>query len=367
MRDAEDTVPVARSNEEIKAQYYRQIAKKILLFVLSIAGIILFIGLFSLNVFDEISLGESYKIIWNHITGNNDYEKRSIEWWADRYIFDRAMPHIVIAIIAGISLAVCGALMQSLMANPLADPYSTGISSGACFGAVAAIVAGISFTSLTGEMGIVTNAFIGALVPALIIILLSSRINMTPATMILVGTGVSYFFNSMVTYLMILTDADTLQRAYMWQIGSLDGVTWSSVPLMLCITAVGVILVLLSWRKLNLVSMGDKSAISLGLDVQQFRIFCLMLMSLMTASIVSYVGIIGFIGLVSPHIVRLVIGGDNKFVIPLSMSVGALLLLFADYISLAVWDVPVGVTMGLIGSPIFLYLIINNKRGKAIY
>ena len=220
---------------------------------------------------------------------------------------------------------------------------------------------------MTGEMGIVTNAFIGALVPAMIIILLSSRIVMTPATMILVGTGISYFFNSMVTYLMIMTDADTLQRAYMWQIGSLDGMTWDSVPLMLTVTLAGTLLVMLSWRKLNLMSMGDNSAISLGLDVHQFRILCLILMSLMTASVVAYVGIIGFVGLVAPHIIRLIIGGDNKFVIPLSMSVGALLLLFADYVSLVIWDIPVGVTMGLIGSPLFLYLILQNKKGKAIY
>lgn len=366
--DEHDDVTIKRGSRfDLKAQYYRQITKKLLFFIFSIAGIILFVGLFSVNVFDEISLEKTYEIIWNHITGNNIYEKRSIEWWADRYIWDRALPHVVVAIIAGVSLAVCGALMQSLMANPLADPYSTGISSGACFGAVTAIVAGISFSSITGEMGIVTNAFIGALIPALIIIILSSRIVMTPATMILVGTGISYFFNSMVTYLMIMTDADTLQRAYLWQIGSLDGMTWSSVPLMLCITIIGTILVMLSWRKLNLMSMGDNSAISLGLNVHQFRILCLILMSVMTASIVSYVGIIGFIGLVAPHIIRMVIGGDNKFVIPQSMAFGALLLLFADYISLVIWNIPVGVTMSLIGSPLFLFLILYNKKGKAIY
>lgn len=362
-----DGTMVAKSGDEVKAQYYRMAFRKLLVLIFSIVGIILFVGLFSVNVFDQISLSETYEIIWNHITGNDVYEKRSLEWWADKYIFDRAIPHVVVAIIAGVSLAVCGALMQSLMANPLADPYSTGISSGACFGAVAAIVAGISLSSLSGEMGIVTNAFIGAMVPAMIIIVLSAKIVMTPATMILVGTGISYFFNSMVTYLMILTDADTLQRAYLWQIGSLDGMTWSSVPLMLVVTVFGTALVLLSWRKLNLMALGDKSATSLGLDVQQFRILCLILMSIMTAAVVSYVGIIGFVGLVSPHIIRLMIGGDNKFVLPLSMTFGALLLLFADYVSLVIWDIPVGVTMGLIGSPLFLYLILQNKRGKAIY
>lgn len=354
------------SKSYLKTEYYKAMTKRLVLLVVCIVGIVLFIGIFSISVFDSISLGETYKIIWNHIIGNNDYEFRSIEWWADRYIWNRSIPHILVAIIAGCSLAICGALMQSLMANPLADPYSTGISSGACFGAVMAIIAGITFSSITGEMGIVTNAFIGALVPALIIIIISARIQMTPATIILIGTGISYFFNSMVTYFMIMTDADTLKTAYIWQIGSLDGMTWESVPLMFVVTLIGSILVFLSWRKLNVMSSGDNTATSLGLDVQKFRILCLILMSVMTAAVVSYVGIIGFVGLVAPHIVRLAVGGDNRHVIPLSMTVGAFLLLFADFIANQMPNMPVGVVMSLIGSPVFLILILYNRKNKGV-
>jgi len=357
---------VVSDRDALKREYYRALSKRLILLTVCIIGILLFIGLFSLSVFDSITLQETYEIIWNHIIGNNDYEPRSMEWWADRYIWNRSIPHILVAVIAGCSLAICGALMQSLMANPLADPYTTGISSGACFGAVTAIITGITFSSISGEMGIVTNAFIGAMIPALIIILISARVRMTPATIILIGTGISYFFNSMVTYLMITTDADTLKTAYIWQIGSLDGMTWDSVPLMFAVTFVGTILVLLSWRKLNLMSLGDESAVSLGLDVHKFRILCLILMSLMTAGVVSYVGIIGFIGLVAPHIVRMVIGGDNKYVIPLSMAVGTLLLLFADYVAMQFTNLPVGVVMSLIGSPVFLILILYNRKSKGV-
>ena len=359
-------IVITRTREQLKREYYKALSRKLILLTVCIAGILLFIGLFSLSVFDSISLGETYEIIWNHIVGNNDYEPRSLEWWADRYIWNRSIPHILVAIIAGCCLSICGALMQSLMSNPLADPYTTGISSGACFGAVTAIIAGITFSSITGEMGIVTNAFIGAMIPALIIILISARIRMTPATIILIGTGISYFFNSMVTYLMISTDADTLKTAYIWQVGSLDGMTWASVPLMFTVTLVGSILVLLSWRQLNLMSLGEESAVSLGLDVQKFRILCLILMSLMTAGVVAYVGIIGFVGLVAPHIVRLMIGGDNKYVIPLSMAVGTLLLLFADYVAIQFANLPVGVVMSLIGSPVFLILILYNHKSKGV-
>ena len=360
----ETTNPILR--DTLKKEYYKALSRRLMLLVFCIVGILIFVGLFSLSVFDSISLQDTYRIIWNHIIGNNDYEPRSIEWWADRYIWNRTIPHILVAIIAGSSLAICGTLMQSLMSNPLADPYTTGISSGACFGAVMAIIAGVTFSSISGEMGIVTNAFIGAMVPALVIIAISARIRMTPATIILVGTGISYFFNSMVTYMMISTDADTLKTAYIWQIGSLDGMTWESVPVMFVITLIGSILVLLSWRQLNLMSLGDESAVSLGLDVHKFRILCLILMSLMTAGVVSYVGIIGFVGLVAPHLVRMVIGGDNRYVIPLSMAVGTLLLLFADYVAMTLASLPVGVIMSLIGSPIFLLLILYNRKSKGV-
>ena len=252
------------------------------------------------------------------------------------------------------------------MGNPLADPYSTGISSGACFGAVAAIVVGVSFSSVTGEMGIVTNAFIGALIPAMLIIFISERVRMTPATLILLGTAISYFFNSMITYVMVTTDADTLKSAYLWQVGSLDGMTWSSVPLMLAVTIVGSAFVMMATRKLNVMSLGENSAISLGIDVQKFRIICLALMAVMTAAIVSYTGIIGFVGLVAPHIVRLVIGSDNKFVVPISMAVGAFLLLFADYIAYQLSNIPVGVVMSLIGSPVFFILIVLQSRKSGV-
>ena len=351
--------------QSVIQEYHRQIFKKIMILVVCIIGIVLFVGLFSLSVYDNISITEAYEIIWNHIMGN-EYEVRSRYWWADRYIWNTAMPHVVAAILAGASLAICGTLMQAIMGNPLADPYSTGISSGACFGAVTAIVIGVSFAGAAGELGIVSNAFIGALVPAGLIILISSRIRMTPATLILLGTAISYFFNSMITYLMVTTDADTLKSAYMWQIGSLDGMSWSYIPLMLIVTIIGTVFVLFMANKLNVMSLGENSATSLGIDVQRFRTISLVVMAFMTAAIVAFTGIIGFVGLVAPHLVRLVVGSDNKFVMPISMAVGALLLLMADYAAFLLSNIPVGVVMSMIGSPVFLVLIIYHTRKRGV-
>ena len=355
------------TRDGLKEEYHHAIARKIILLTVCVLGIVLFVGLLSLSNYEGVGLKETYEIIWNHILGN-EYPSKSLFWWADRYIWNTAFPHALAAIVAGAALAICGTMMQSMMVNPLADPYSTGISSGACFGAISAIVMGVSFSTVAGEMGIVVNAFVGALVPALLIIVLSQRIRMTPATLILLGTAVSYFFNSMVTYVMVTTDADTLQSAYLWQVGSLDGMTWSSLPIMAVVTVVGSLAVMILSSKLNIMSLGDNSAISLGVDIQKFRIVCLILMAVMTAAIVSFTGILGFIGLVAPHLVRLVIGSDNRFVVPLSMSVGALLMLVSDYLAFQFASIPVGVVLSVIGSPVFFALIVwQNKRTGAIY
>lgn len=355
------------TKDELVRRYYRGITVKILLLAICVIGIVLFVGLFSLSVYDGVSLGDTYQIIWNHIIGN-EYEPRSLFWWADRYIWNTAMPNAVAAIVAGATLASCGVLMQSLMTNPLADPYSTGISSGACFGAVAAIVMGVSVSTVGSEFGIVTNAFIGALIPAMVIIMLSEKVRMTPATLILLGTAISYFFNAMVTYIMVSTDADTLKSAYLWQIGSLDKISWSSLEIMVPISIIGIIFTLFVSNKLNVMSLGESSAISLGLDVKKFRTLCLAVMAIMTAAIVAFTGILGFIGLVAPHIVRLIIGSDNKFVIPISMAVGAFMLIASDYIATMLSNIPVGVILSAIGSPVFFLLIVfQSKRTGAVY
>lgn len=341
--------------------YHRGILRKMVLLSGCIIGIIGTVGLLSVSVCESVSIREAYEIIWTHITGGT-YPLRSEEWWADRYIWNRALVHAAAAILAGAGLACCGSLMQSLMNNPLADPYSTGISSGACFGAMAAMIMGVTITSTMGSAGTIVNAFVGAMVPAVIIIVLADRINMTPATLILVGTALSMFFGSLISFMMVSTDTETLQQAYYWQVGNFDNVTWSSIPLMLGITVVGSVIVMFLTRKLNIMSLGDASAQSLGIDVRKFRTLCLTLMAVMTAAIVAFTGILGFIGLVCPHIVRLVTGSDNRFVVPISMALGALLLLLADYAAISLGSLPVGVVMSAIGAPIFFILIVMSKN-----
>lgn len=358
------TENITDGGEALVREYRRGLVRKTLLLVACIVGIVIVVGLLSLSVYDGLSLGETYRLIWNHLMGA-EYPVRSFEWWADWYIWNVAVVHAIAAILTGAALACCGSLMQSLMNNPLADPYSTGISSGACLGAMAAIVMGVTIGNFAGSAGTVVNAFVGAMVPAVIIIVISERIRMTPATLILLGTALSMFFGAFISFMMVTTDADTLQSAYLWQVGNFSNISWDSIPFMLAITVVGSAIVMLLSNKLNVMSLGDSSAQSLGIDVRRFRTLALTLMAVMTAGIVSFVGIIGFVGLVCPHIVRLVVGSDNRFVIPISMALSALIVIVSDYISMMNSSLAVGVVISAIGAPLFFILIVMSKtKGK---
>lgn len=305
-----------------------------------------------------------YEVVWDHICGAS-YVFDSPEWWDDYIVCEIRMPRVVMGIVAGASLALGGVIMQSMMMNPLADPYTTGISSGACFGAVAAIVMGATYSSLLEGYGIVTNAFIGSLIPAALIIAISSRFRATPVTLILAGTAISYMFNSLTTIIMVAADESQLAAAYSWQIGSLSNAMWDQIPLML-VVAIGSMIVMMALSgRLNLLMLGDDSARSLGLDVQKFRRLCLVILSFMTAAVISFTGIIGFVGLIVPHIARFFIGSDNRHLIPASMALGALAVICADLVARNVSKgaIPVGVVMSFVGGFLFLILVLRQKRG----
>ena len=312
-----------------------------------------------------IGLVDCYKYAIGHIFGTT-YEFGTTEWYDDYVIWNTYMPRIAMAVIAGCGLAICGVVMQSVLANPLADPYTTGVSDGGTLGATVAIITGLTFSSVAGTMGIVTNAFIGAIVPAIILILLSSAIKMSPATCILVGTAMSGIFSGVQTLLTYAADANKLTAALRWGIGSFNQISWESCTLPFVVTLIGVIAAVYLHKGLNLLTMGDNSAKSLGLDVEKFKAVCMMGTALVAASIICYVGVIGFVGLIAPHMVRMVLGGDNKYVIPASMLTGSFLLLLSDLISRVLIypdELRVGLIMSMIGAPIFLFMIVHRRRG----
>jgi len=341
-------------------EYHRYTVRKLLFIVICIvvmflvAGYALTIGSTKIDFFDV------YKTIFDHFFNpgvlNPDYD------WA---IFTIRLPRIMAGMIAGMTLGVAGAAMQSMMKNPLADPYTTGISSGASFGATLALGLGITFAGIGGSLGLVLFAFVFSLIPAAVIILVSSLRSTSAATMILAGIAVMYLFNACTTLIKLgLSDA-SLSSVFNWSVGDLSGVNWSGCAVMVVFTIVGTLVLMMMSKKLNILITGDKNATALGLDAHKLRIVLLVLISLMAASVVCFTGIIGFIGLVAPHIVRMFLGSDNRYLIPAAAVFGAVLLMVSDLISrviLAPTFLPVGVITSFIGGPIFLYLLVKQRK-----
>ena len=320
------------------------------------------IGCFiSLVVCCGISLTVGEYILIDHLLGNVGAD--DISRLKDYIIFDLRLPKIVVGIVAGFALAVCGVAMQSLLKNPLADPYTTGVSSGAGFGATLAIVMGASIA--TSEYAIVINAFIFALIPAAFIMLISTFRKPSPATIILSGIALMYIFNAIQSYMMLIADPNAASSVYAWTVGSLNSIRWEQIPFLLAVSLFGGIALMYMARILNTMNSGDAYSKSIGININRARMIVLLVVSLVSAGIVSFTGIIGFIGLVAPHIVRIFLGSDNRYLIPASAAFGAVLLMVADLISrvvIAPTFLPVGVITAFIGCPMFLYLLIKQRR-----
>ena len=340
---------------EVVNEYHKYNSRKFTFILLCFIALIVCCGIaLTIGQYD-IGFFESYQILWQHITGNvQDVLK-------DYTIWELRLPKIIVGIIAGSALAICGVTMQSILKNPLADPYTTGVSSGAGFGATLAIVLGASI--VTDEYSIVLNAFIFALIPTMAIIFVSKIKNASPTTMIMAGIAVMYIFNAFTTLMKLWSDPSALSDIYRWQVGTLVNIAWADLPLMTVITIAGVIFIQFASRKLNVLAMGDDNAKALGVNAENLRILCLIIVALITASIVSFTGLIGFVGLVVPHIVRLFIGSDNRYLIPASTMFGAAFLVLADLIGRTMFSftLEVGVVTAFIGGPMFLYLILRKK------
>ena len=316
----------------------------------------------------HIGFLQSYEVVLNHIFGTNA-ETIVIDGVVFRYslidsiVWDERLPRIVMGLVAGAGLAVGGCVMQSVLKNPLADPYTTGISSGAGFGATLALTAG--FSLVAGSYGLVINAFIFALIPMAVIVLVSRMKNGSPTTMIMAGIAVMYVFNACSTVLKLMADPDDLSSLYSWQVGTLSGIEWSNIPVVLAVVVAGTAAIQFLSRKINVLSTGDDSAKAMGINVGRLRIGLLVLTSLMVAAIVSFTGLIGFIGLVAPHIGRMFVGSDNRYLMLSSAAFGAALLVLADLIgrsAIAGVSLQVGVITAFIGGPVFLYLIVRQRK-----
>jgi len=282
-------------------------------------------------------------------------------------VLNLRVPRILLTLMIGGLLASSGTVYQSVFKNPMADPFILGISSGAALGAAIAIVFGWQ-SSYLGFSGVSLMAFISALATTFVVYRVANTAGKTPVmTLILTGIAMSFFLSAMLS-LLITFNRDRVEAIVFWSYGSFSSAGWRQVGVVFPLFIITTAYYLWKARILNILTLGEESAFSLGVDVQMERKGLLLVASLATAASVAMTGIIGFVGLVVPHMLRLLTGPDNRSLIPYTILGGAWFMLISDTIArwiVAPTEVPIGIITSVIGAPYFVYLIIRNKKGGA--
>ena len=278
-------------------------------------------------------------------------------------VFDVRLPRILTCAAVGAALAVSGSLFQGILLNPLADPYTLGVSAGAAFGACIAILLNLS----AAYVSVPLFAFIGACTTLFVVIFLSyssknPMSGLSSNNLILSGIIVGAILSAGISFLKFIAN-EQVSVIIFWLMGSFASKTWFDFFIVIVFLLTGFLISMFYARDLNLISLGAKSAASLGVDLKKTNIILLVTGSILAAVCVSVSGIIGFVGLLIPHMVRFITGPDNRKVIPLSMIAGASLLLFADTITRAVLphEIPIGVLTALTGGPVFCWIFKKNR------
>ena len=283
------------------------------------------------------------------------------DMWQSPIFWNLRMPRIVLSALVGAALSVCGAAYQSVFRNPLTDPYVLGISSGASLGAAIAILLGLEAYLL----GVGACALVSGLLTILVIYRIASIGNrMHTTTLLLTGVCITFLMSALISFLMVLRQ-DKMDSIIFWTMGSFASASWTDVAIVAPVVAVGIGVVLYHCRDLNLLLAGSETAKSLGVEVERVKKVLLLATTLMVAFCVSTCGVIGFVGLVVPHCIRLVSGPDNRRIVPYAIVVGALFLLLCDTMArtlLMPAELPVGSLTALVGAPLFIYLLYNNKK-----
>ncbi len=275
-------------------------------------------------------------------------------------------PRVMLALVVGGGLAVVGVTLQALVRNPLADSYILGISSGASVGAVLAI--GLGVFTFAGSLAVQLGGFLGALVAfAIVFALANIRGRIAPGKLILSGIGVGYVFTGITSFITLTSSNKELaEQILSWTLGSLARASWFDLTLPSLILLLGTTYLILQSRNMNALAVGDETATTLGLNVEKVRRQLFILTSLITGVVVAVSGTIGFIGLIVPHIVRLFVRSDHRRVLPISLFVGSIFLIWVDVIARTAFapiELPVGVITSILGGPLFILILLRVRRG----
>lgn len=273
-------------------------------------------------------------------------------------LFRIRLPRLLLAVSVGAALSVSGASLQALFKNPLVNEYILGISSGSAFGAALSLV----FLGRTFPPQVV--AFLFAVAAVVAVLVIAGRAESHFISLLLTGVIISAFFSSLLALVIYFASPYALQTLFFWLMGSLSLGVWKDLAISVPLIAAGLmVLLLLRWR-MNVLSMSDEEARALGVNVRREKMLVIAATTLITSAATAVVGIIGWVGLIVPHLVRLMVGADNRRVIPLSAAAGASFLLVADDITRGIssLEIPIGIFTSIIGIPLFMFLLKKTKK-----
>jgi iron complex transport system permease protein len=277
------------------------------------------------------------------------------------------LPRIAVAALAGGALAVAGVAFQALTRNPLAEPSILGVSAGAAFGVVLAQIFGLGLTILAA-LGLAAFAFAGAgLAAGAVYLIAAASAGLSIQTLLLAGVIVSIFFSSAITVLISILDVDRLGGVVHWLLGNLAPIPAGALAVFGALAALGFWLVVGRARQLNLLALGEEAAVQLGVNAERLKARIFAGAALLTASVVAFAGPIGFVGLIVPHLLRGVLGQDNRLLVPAALVGGAVFLLLADTVArnvIAPAELSVGVITSFCGAPFFVYLLRARYRAR---
>jgi iron complex transport system permease protein len=361
VRDSVDSWTEDISDDELFSDTYTRYERSKKIKIIAIIGLVILAFVLAIYSIQSGPLAgdmmDTVRILWEYITGTVDRDDSTVHWTL------YATWPVLGALVGGAGLAICGVIMQSVLRNPMADPYTTGISSGASFGAAIAIASGsmlVTYPSLT-----VVMAFIFSLIPVLIIMFISKMTNASPITIIMTGIGIMYIFNALTSIIRLIAGGTAMSALDNWLMGDVQLVQEADLPPMLVLTVLGIVLSMFLASRINVLSTGDENAKAMGINADRLRIVCLVITAVVSAGIISFTGLIGFVGLVCPHIVRMFIGADNKYLLPASAALGSALMVVAHLVgkmALAPTLVPVGIIMSCVGGPVFIWLVISRNK-----
>lgn len=336
--------------QSTKAQHEHPLAKKRKTVLLGLPIALVVVALASLMI-GQVSFSVSEAI--SGIFVNDDSLARRIVW-------DIRLPRVLLGIIVGMCLGAAGAILQGVMQNPLADPGVIGVTSGAGVMAVLIMVIFPGFILL-----LPLGAFLGAFMASMLVYTLSWKGGTSPTRIILVGVAINAICGAATSMMMILY-SDRVQSVLPWLAGGITGAGWAQFRMIIIYAGIALGICLYAIRHIRVMRLGDEMAKLLGHNVERSRLFLIILSTLLAGIAVSVAGLVGFVGLVVPHILRLIIGGDYRYLLPASALGGGLLVVFADTVARSVFnpiEVPVGILLAFLGGPYFLYLI--HRKGNS--